>query len=159
MNKIFLATLLAISLAVSVVFASMPLRISMLKVVMQSDHVLTAVVTGVDMIDENGDQITDLKARTGPGLKNKIRLISEVQKVHRTNSNNAPSEIRVPLDSAMHYSLGHIKDAHQGRSLPRIFILKGDEFEPSFDGIFSYPTHELETIMALYKIKDMEKDK
>ncbi len=39
----------------------------MLKVVEASDHVLTVKVVDVDMVDENGNQVSDLDAETGPG--------------------------------------------------------------------------------------------
>ncbi len=136
------------------VLASLPLEISMLKVVTESDHVLTVQVIGVDMIGEKGEQITDLGAKTGPGNKNLIRLICEVKETHITNATSVPQVIEIPLDGFMHYSLGQVKEAHEGQSYPMIVVLKGGAFKPAYAGIFRYPMHELETILALSKLKE-----
>jgi len=53
----------------------------------------------------------------------------------------------------MHYSLGQVKQAHEGDPYPVGAVLKGDEFQPPFRGLFSYPMHELETVMALHSLK------
>ena len=152
MHKYFLtAFILLFSIST---LASMPLEVSMLKVVSASDHILTVKVRDVDMIDGVGRKITDLNAMTGPGNKNLIRLICNVKDVHLTNSKEVPSVVKIPLDGFMHYSFRQIKEVYKGDNLPIIAVLKGEKFLPVYDGIFSYPTYELETIMAL---KNMNK--
>ncbi len=153
MNKYLISLLLALGVFSSSLFASMPLQKSMLQIVNGSNHVLSVNIIGVDMIDEEGNQITDPNAKTGPGLKNQIRLISKVTKVHHTNSKKVPDEIRVPLDSFMHYSLGQISKYYKDRTVPALFVLKGKDYHPVFAGLFQFPQHELETIMALYTLK------
>lgn len=153
MNKQLITILLTLGIISSSLFASMPLRKSMLQIVQGADHVLSVNIVGVDMIDREGNQINDTSAKTGPGLSNQIRLISKVTKVHQTNSKKVPNEIRVPLDSFMHYSLGQIEKYYKDRTVPAIFVLKGKKFEPVFAGLFQYPEYELETIMALYALK------
>ncbi len=141
------------SLFSSVVFASMPLEVSMLKVVTESDHVLTVQIIDVDMINDKGDQITDLSAMTGPGKDNLIRLICEVKNIHLTNVSDVPKIIKIPLDGFMHYLFGQIKKAHKNDSYPMIAVLKGGDFKPAYAGIFQYPLYELETIIALFSLK------
>ena len=135
-------------------FGSLPLEVSMLKVVEASDHVLTVKVVDVDMVDENGNQVSDLDAETGPGLTNVIRLKSVVMQVHLTTADNVPKVLYIPLDNNMHYSLGQVLIAHRGRPYNEIVVLKGKEFTPAYSGIFRYPEYELETILTLFKYKN-----
>ena len=129
MNKyLILLLLLSIGIFSSPLFASIPLQKSMLQIVNGSNHVLSVNIVGVDMVDEKGNQITDPNAKTGPGLNNQIRLISKVTKVHHTNSEKVPNEIRVPLDSFVHYSLGQIERHYKHRTVPAIFVLKGKDY-------------------------------
>lgn len=146
-------TIILISLNTTNLLASLPLEVSMLKVVEESDHVLTVIVVDIDMIDDEGTQVEDLDAMTGPGLNNSIRLVCEVKQVHRTNAKEVPKIVKIALDGAMHYSLGQIKKAHKGKSYPVIAVLKGSNFQPAYAGVFRYPLRELETILALYDRK------
>lgn len=125
----------------------------MLKVVTESDHVLTVEIIDVDMINAKGAQINDLDAMTGPGNDNLIRLICEVKNIHHTNASDVPKIIKIPLDGFMHYSYGQVKKAHENDSYPMIVVLKGSEFKPAYVGIFQYPLYELETILALFGLK------
>ena len=134
-------------------FASLPIEVSILQVVKDSDHILTIQVVNVEMFDSNGSQITDAEAMTGPGLENTIRLICEILEVHRTNSNDVPKTINIPLDNNMHYSLGQIKQAHK-IPYPMLAVLKGKDFEPAYTGIFRYPLHEIETLLVLYNLRN-----
>ncbi len=134
-------------------FASLPIEVSILQVVKDSDHILTIQIVDVEMIDSNGSQITDTEAMTGPGLENTIRLICEVLEAHRTNSSDVPKTIKIPLDNNMHYSLGQIKQAHK-IPYPMLAVLKGKNFKPAYAGIFQYPLYELETLLALYNLKN-----
>ena len=146
--------ILAVSIFYSVfAYSSMPLRIPLDKLVENTDHVLTGYVTGVDMIDGNGNQITDLSARTGPGIKNKIRLIVQVHKTHITNENVVPNEIAVPLDSAMHYSFGQIKNAHSFDGRKFLVLLKGKDFQPAFSGVFMRSLKEKDKVIKMFKNK------
>jgi len=77
-------TMLLIYLVATNIFASMPLRVSDEDLVKETDHILVGRVIGVDMIDAYGEQINDLRAKTGPGIKSKIRLISQPLKKPKT---------------------------------------------------------------------------
>ena len=43
-----------------------------------TEHVFIGTVMKVDMLDGVGNEITDLEARTGPGIENVIRLHVEI---------------------------------------------------------------------------------
>ena len=143
---------LALALLFSVnSYSGVPLRIPLEKLAKNTDHVLTGYVSGVDMIDGEGNQISDLKARTGPGSKNKIRLIIQVQKVHLTSEKSFPNELAVPLASHLHYSFGQIKKAHSFDGREFLILLKGKDFQPPFSGVFSRNLSELKEVVSLIK--------
>ena len=148
MRSILVGILIVLSSSLAVV--SQPIRVSMLEVVQNSDHVLVVHVVGVDMIDGDGNEITDPSAGTGPGSKSLIRLKCSVLEIHRTNAEVVPKELWIPLDGFMHYSLGQIQNAHEGDAYPVVVVLAGDQFQPAFDGKFRYRMQELETVLALY---------
>ena len=134
-------------------FATLPLEVSMLDIVTSSDHVLTVEVIGVEMIDENGKLIQDPEAMTGPGLSNVIQLICNVKETHITNADKVPSKVYIPLDNFMHFSLGQIQEYYRGEPYPIIAVLQGENFVPAYAGKFEFPMYELETIKALYTLK------
>ncbi len=78
-----------------------------------ADYVLVGRVIGVDMINQRAWQIRDEKTMNGPSLKNRIRLFIAVDEVLSTTAGQVPSQLKVPLDSFMHYSLGDVKSAHR----------------------------------------------
>ena len=125
----------------------------MLDVVNKSDHVLTIKVVDLDMIDESGNVISDPKAEAGPGSKNVIRLKARVVKVHLTNSSKVPTFINIPIYTGSRYSLGQARIDNRGIPYPEIAVLKGKLFRPAYVGTFKYPIYELDTIMALFKLK------
>ena len=142
--------ILALTLLFSVnSYSGVPLRISLDKLAKNTDHVLTGYVTGVDMIDGDGNQITDLKARTGPGLKNKIRLIVQIHEVHLTSEKSVPNELAIPLASHLHYSFGQIKNAHSFDGRKFLVLLKGKDFQPPFSGVFSRDLDELKEVLNI----------
>lgn len=100
------------------------------------DHILAGHVIGVDMIDSEGKEIADPTARTGPGLKNTIRLIVKVDEVFFSRAKTVPEIIKVPLDSMMHFSLGQIREAHREPSETMLLILQGGSFKPVVPGVF-----------------------
>ena len=148
--------LILMSLQFTLAFATVPLQVSMLKVVKASDHVLSVTIINVDMVNDKGEVVEDPNAMTGPGLSNTIRLICKVLEVHRTNAANVPEIIKIPLDQMMHYSLGQIKKHHINESPPMIVVLKGESFDPAYAGVFGYPMYELESILKLFDDKEYE---
>jgi len=139
-------------------FASLPMNVSMLRVVSESDHVLTVDIVGVDMIDGEGKKITDPESRTGPGNDNVIRLICNVVKIHASTMEVVPETILIPLDGSMHYALGQVQETYKGGAHPFVAVLKGPDLQPPFRGLFGYPIYELETVMALYSLKERERE-
>ena len=108
----------------SMAHASRPIRVTLEELTSQTDHVLIGRIIGVDMIDGDGKQITDLDARTYPGSKNLIRLIVKVDEVIVSNVKNVPDTLKVPLDPFMHHSLGQIKEAHSSEGEKFLLLLR-----------------------------------
>ena len=51
----------------------------------------------------------------------------------------------------MHFSLGQIKEAHNGEMYKVLFLLKGSGFQPPFDGVFRRSISEKKKIIELMK--------
>ncbi|RVU85574.1 hypothetical protein EOL70_06385 [Leucothrix sargassi] len=130
-------------------YAGVPLRVSLDVLANKTDHVLTGHVTDVDMIDGDGNQITDLNAMTGPSLKNKIRLIIQVDEVHLTTADSVPKKLAVPLDSFLHYRFGQVKSVHSFDGRKFLVLLKGKDFQPPVAGVFSRGLDELDKVLKI----------
>ena len=130
-----------------IAYASLPIQVSDEELIKNTDHLIVGRVVGVEMVDVNGKEIFDLKARTGPGLANTIRLIVEVESVVLNSAKEVPHLLKVPLDPAMHFSLGQIKEAHAGAQSSFLLLLKGSNFEPPFPGIFRKNVAEKEKFL------------
>ena len=135
----------------SYVNASLPIQVSLEKLVKETDHLLVGRVIGVDMIDGNGDEIVNPNARTGPGSQNKIRLIVSIDETIISDIKDVPQTLKIPLDPFMHFSLGQIKEAHRGKKYQVLFLLKGKDFQPPFDGIFRRSVSDKERVVELMK--------
>lgn len=127
---------LAVALLVTsaVVSASHPLEASLQDLACGADHILVGRVVGVDMVNSIGMPIRDQNARTGPGLRNAIRLHVEVLEIVESAAPEPPSLLKVPLDSAMHYSLGQVQAVYAEPSDPSLVFLRGRSFEPVIAG-------------------------
>ena len=135
------------------VYSSLPIRITLEELVKKTDHVFTGHVFDVDMIDGNGNQIHNTKARTGPGLKNQIRLIVKVEEVYTNGSKSIPSVLKIPLDSFMHFSFGQVKEAEkQTYGKKAIFLLSGKDFHPPVAGNFM---RDLSFKNKIFKLKGL----
>lgn len=131
--------------------ASTPVQIPDGQLIKNTDHLLVAHVVDVDMVDEKGREITDLKAKAGPSLTNIIRLIIEVDEVLLTNAPVVPKRLKIPLDPFMQYNLGQIKAAHAGKQPPILLMLKGANFLPPFPGVFTRSLDEKEKFLRALK--------
>ena len=121
----------------------------------ESDHVLVCKVEKVQMLDERGNELRDREARTGPGLKNELRLHLVIEKdgVLKTNAEKVPDKL-IPLSQAWHYSLGQWKDNSEGKVF--IFLLKGADFQRVYPGLFK---RQLSEKTAIDKILREQKEK
>ena len=146
MRRILLALLLTIP---SIASAGFPFEATLEEMAKGADHVLIGRVTGVDMIDGAGNQVSDPEARTGPGLNNQIRLRVAVDVVIVTNAQAVPDELFVPLASHLHYSLGQIQEAHAKESEQRLTLLRGDHFEGIKPGVFMRALDDTSEVMRL----------
>jgi len=148
--KALLASTLAFFLPVCVSATSVEQR-PLDDLVRDSDHVLMATVTKVDMIDGNGKEVTDRNGMTGPGLENEIRFHLHIQEILFSSSPQPPKQVVVRLWKAWHYALGDIQYAVVGQT--SIFLLKGNDYEPVYPADFQRALQEREQIQALVKRK------
>jgi hypothetical protein len=139
-----------VALLPAIAMAGFPFEATLEEMAQGADHILVGRVTGVDMIDGSGKQITDLQQCTGPGLKNTIRLLITVDQVLVTNASSVPDVVPVPLASHLHYSLGQIKEAHVGDTEIRLVLLKGADFVGIKPGVFLMPLEDREQALKLY---------
>ncbi len=102
----------------------------------KADHLLIGRIVSVEMVDENGHQIFDPSARTGPKESNTIYYIFEIDEVIVTNAKTVPKSLRVPTDRMAHYTLGQILDLNLEIDDPVVVILGGKDFQPVYRGIF-----------------------
>lgn len=121
------------------------------ELVKDADHIIGGKVIKVDMVDENGNFITDEKARTGPGSTNTIRLHLRVDKklILKTTKETTPDIIVVNLWQMWHFTLGHIKENELNKD--RIFLLKGNNYEEVYPMAFLRDISEKEEILKLLK--------
>ena len=146
MRRILLALVIAIP---AIATAGLPFEASLEEMATSADHVLIGRVTGVDMIDGEGNAITDPEARTGPGLHHQIRLRIAVDVVIGTTAEKVPDELYVPLASHLHYRLGQIQEAHAKDSEQRLILLKGERFEGIKPGVFMRSLDDAAEVMRL----------
>lgn len=129
--------------------ASIPLEASLSDLACGADHVLVGRVVEVDMVNAKGRLVRDKRARTGPGLKNTIRLHVEVIEVIDSPSSPHPNLVKVSLDPFMHYSLGQIQAAHTAPSEPMLVFLRGKEFSPVVAGRFFWSLDAREEALSI----------
>ena len=153
MRKIFSSVIALVFIVPLLAKASLPVVVSTDELVENTDHLFVGHIVGVDMVNDQGRQLTDPTERTGPGSKNVIRLIVDIDEVIISPAKKVPETIKVPLDSFMHYSLGQIKKVHEGKSEKFLLLLKGKDFQPPFPGVFGRGLEEGEVIVNLMKNK------
>lgn len=147
MHRILLSLFTFFSAAVAL--AGLPFQATLGEMALNADHVLVGRITGVDMVNGAGEQVSDPEARTGPGLKNQIRLRIAVDEVLVTTSQSVPKVLHVPLAQHLHYSLGQIRAVHAEDSEPLLILLKGPKFEGIKPGVFMRPLQDKETVIRL----------
>jgi hypothetical protein len=149
MRRILIFLLAALIPSVSV--AGFPFEATLEEMAAGADHILVGRITGVDMIDENGDPVLDDNAMTGPVLKNTIRLLIAVDEVLVTSSEVVPKVLPVPLASHLHYSLGQVREAHEGDTLPRLVLLQGEDFSGIKPGVFLRPLSDKDEALRIHR--------
>ncbi len=119
--------------------------------VADADHVLIGTVTDVDMLDSMGNQVSDDDARTGPGVENQLRLhvTVDTNDVLKTGSDATPLQIVIPLWTKWHDTLGNRK--HESQNKTFIFLLKGNNYEPVYYGLYMRDLSERREIEDLIK--------
>ena len=92
MRRLLLALLILLPVTA---FAGFPFEATLDEMAVGADHILIGRVTGVGMIDGAGKPVTDPEARTGPGLRNQIRLRITVDQVLVSKARTR----RTPIDA------------------------------------------------------------
>ena len=118
---------------------------------------LICKVVTVQMVDETGREVADREARTGPGLKNELRLHVELENggVLKTNAKSVPEKLVIPLWQMWHANLGSSKDFYEGRMY--IFLLKGTDFQRVYAGGFQRELSEKAEIERMIREKNERK--
>ncbi|EHR39360.1 MAG: hypothetical protein PHE38_15920 [Alishewanella agri] len=142
--------LLLFAFVPAITFAGLPFEVSLEEMAKQADHILVGRVVGVDMVNGQGRLITDPEARTGPGLDNTIRLRIQVDQVLVSSALKVPDLIPVSLSPHLHYTLGQIKEAHDGDTEARLVLLKGPEFVGIKPGVFFRPLTDKDLVLRLH---------
>ncbi len=143
-----LATL-ALLLGCAHTHATLPISVTLERLVAEADHILVGSITGAFATDESGALLWGPAARTGPCLTNTIYLEVEVSETLVTNAPQVPRTLNIPLDRWMHYSLGQVLLVHRERSSPRLLLLQGTNFEPSVPGAFQWSLEDREFVLWL----------
>jgi hypothetical protein len=126
------------------------------ELVAEADHVIVGRITRVSMRNWIGWNVRNLKARTGPGSKNEIRLhiTVETNGVLKSGKKVFPRKLEVPLWRMWHYSLESIK-ASEGET--NIFLLKGETMERVYPRYFRRDLSEKAAILDLIKNESINK--
>ena len=121
---------------------------SLSDMVKEADHIVVVKIEKVMMVDGNGKEVKNLKARTGPGLDNEIQLQVKTVKdgIMKSNHKKFPAKFSVALWKKWHKSLGGCKDL-QGKTL--VFLLKGKNLQRVYHGGFMRSLEEKKKILQL----------
>lgn len=117
------------------------------EIVRMADHAVVANVVRIDMVDGRGQPVTDPKARTGPGSKNRMRFHLRVKHALYSRSGAVPPRLTVPLWSMWHYELQQMREIVSRED--SIFLLKGERYEPAYPADFQRPMDERKRIEQL----------
>ena len=144
----FVTTILLLAFAVASQATQIKAR-DLADLVTDADWILIGTVTNIDMIDFEGNQVTNELAATGPGERHVLRLFVKVHEdgIIKSSSSNVPPALVIDLWTALHSTLKFCREEHAGKTC--IFMLKGSDFQwgdPDFMRELSY-REEIETIL------------
>lgn len=121
----------------------------------ETDHVLAGHVIKVDMLDSDGEPVSDNDATTGPGQDNTIRLHIKVNEVITTTAKSTPDIIILELWNAWHYTLGQIKSSANDEKA--IYLLKDSNYQIVYPGYFRRGLDEKSRIIDIINQKTLTK--
>lgn len=148
----FILLLLALCIGSALATSVVPKPLE--ELVRESDVVVVATVTRVDMVDGHGRQVLDRSARTGPGLRNTIRLHLQLGEVLSGGSASLGPTMTVPLWTAWHYELGRMQEQLTGAI--GIFLLKRDG-SPVYPAYFQRSLPERDEIQRILQAEPRPK--
>lgn len=126
MTRSLLLLVLCLFVCGSLSATSIPPK-SLPELVAEAEHILIGTIRRVSMHGADGREISDPKAKTGPGLPNEIRLhvTLDPKGVLKTNKSPLSAEITIPLWKMWHSTFERVRSANEGKTY--IFLLKGDD--------------------------------
>jgi glycoprotein endo-alpha-1,2-mannosidase len=119
-------------------------------IVASSDSIIVAKITRVEMIDRLGNQVSDPRARTGPGSWYTIRFHVEIVKEGLLKTN----VVEVPEKLIINNWPGWINSLEQFKPLVgeiNIFLLKGPNFQMTYADGAQLPLNRKEEVLRLLK--------
>ena len=119
---------------------------SLEELVPEAGEIVVATIDAVDVVDAEGRALHGERARTGPGLDNRMRFHLRVEEVIHPRGSPVPATLVVPLWSMWHYDLESMQDVLGRRG---IFLLKAGTHEPVYPAHFQRPLDEREAIEAM----------
>lgn len=124
---------------------------SLAELLPHAEHIVSGHVVKVDMIDGEGNVVSNKEAVTGPGIENTIRLHVKIDEVILTSSGKMPDIIKIKLWNAWHFSLGQIQESAKNEKA--IYLLKGPSYEIVFPRYFRRDPNEKSEIMGFINKK------
>lgn len=100
------------------------------ELVAKAEFIVVGKIVKVDIVDHEGHELTDPKARTGPGYGNTIRYHVAVDRgsTIKGNRKKIPKKFIVPKWWKWHATLENEKPRVEGKNF--IFLLAGKDFAP-----------------------------
>lgn len=146
MRTTFLAAILCLA---SPLFATSYAPISLPDLIKLSEYIFAGDVVNVRMTDKNGKEVTDLEARTGPGLENTIYLdvVVDHSLILKSHSSKIPKEVSIPLDQMRHMSLGQGQKYFKEKS----FFFLDKKFHPAHPAEFQAPLDEQKKLESIIR--------
>ena len=119
-------------------------------IVRESDHVIIGTVTNVLVRDQSGNLIADPKAGTGRN-GNDMRLFvrREPDGVLKSNKTDVPDDLQIDYGGIFFLQLSMEQEHHIGKKY--IFLLKGEDFMPTYHMLSFRPLEERSQIEQLLK--------
>ena len=117
-------------------------------IVRESDHVIIGTVTNVLVHDQHGNLIADRKAATGRnGNDMRMFVHRDPSGLLKSTKTDVPTELQIDYGGIFFLQLYMEQEGHIGKTY--IFLLKGDDFSPTYHMLSFRPLEERPQIEQL----------
>ncbi len=150
--------MLVLLLIANVAFATSVEPKSLKDLVREASNIFSGKVVEVRMTDNDGHEIFDPDAMTGPGINNTIYFDVDIDQdqILKSSVLPLPMKVSIPLWQMWHYSLGDLKDVEGTQS----FFLLDDEMKPVYPAGFQRSLDEGRKIRDfIYIYSDQRKER